>query len=73
MAVQIEVTADEVVEFLHNVQEVIERPPAEWLYLMNLVAMVCRSRLTMSGIHLLARPRALIHQIGAYTYRMGSG
>lgn len=35
MAVQIEVSADEVAEFLQNVEEVIKRPPAEWLYLMN--------------------------------------
>jgi hypothetical protein len=33
--VRIEITAREAVQFLENIQEVIDRPPPEWLYLMN--------------------------------------
>ncbi len=35
MAVRLVASADEVLEFLERVQEAIDRPPPEWLYLMN--------------------------------------
>src|SRR5690242_8190751 len=35
VVVRIEITAREALQFLENLQEVIDRPPREWLYLMN--------------------------------------